>query len=592
MVDRKLAGACGEVTEVLIGQRVFERPPTYNPGEDSIVRTEARSLRQRLGRYFETEGASEPVILEIPRGGYTPVFRPRHEAAPAGPVVERQPEQAAPGMSRRLWLGIGASAVGLSGLGFWIWKKPSPASGSAPLGSPRPADLHLEAADARLSLAFQRAKERALASVFTGDPVGEWYASNRDNRAFCMRDTAHECAGAALLGLFPHSLNMLRRFAASISRSRRWCGYWIITKDGFPSPFEYSSDGNFAYALPANFDLLRACYRQLLWTGDRQYLDPVFTTFYECTVTRYVNEWDSRQDGMMEARADQPRVTASYHNQAPRFLTGADLVAAQYAGYLDYAGIQEIKGGRGSLSHQIAEEYRAKAGALRRRFNTEWWDDKANRFRSGMLPDRSWSLDFVGPCQVYPLKFGIPEEGVKTEAALDFMEQNRPAFDSTYSYYPEVLYRYDRSEQAHRLLLAITDPAFSGYRMAETAFAAIASIGLGLMGLDPDASQSSVRTMPRLPRDLEWVRMTNIPVAANLIAVEHRGLAETHFTNQAGEPLTWKAAFPAPATGNPRIVIDGSEANLTLEPRAGRPPVAVSAVSVKAGQRRVARMIV
>jgi hypothetical protein len=47
VVDRKLARAPQEVTESLIGQRVFGRPSTYNTGEDSIVRTEARLLRQR-----------------------------------------------------------------------------------------------------------------------------------------------------------------------------------------------------------------------------------------------------------------------------------------------------------------------------------------------------------------------------------------------------------------------------------------------------------------------------------------------------------------------------------------------------------------
>lgn len=59
VVERKLAGTPEEVTETLIGHRVFGRPATYSPGEDSIVRTEARTLRQRLERYFAGEGAGE-----------------------------------------------------------------------------------------------------------------------------------------------------------------------------------------------------------------------------------------------------------------------------------------------------------------------------------------------------------------------------------------------------------------------------------------------------------------------------------------------------------------------------------------------------
>ena len=596
VVERKLAGAPEEVTEVLIGHRVFGRPVSYSPGEDSIVRTEARTLRQRLERYFAAEGADEPVILEIPRGGYLPVFRQRSEAAAPTPVAEPRAIAGAPtrhGLSRRQWLGLGASAATLSGIGLRAWRRTPAAAGGAAGAAPS-ADIHLESSDPRLTLAFQRARDRALACVFTGDPVGEWYASNRDNRAFCMRDTAHESIGAALLGLYPHSRNMLRRFAASIARSRHWCGYWIITKDGFPSPFEYSTDESFNYVLPANFDILRACWQQLLWTGDRQYLDPVFTTFYDCTVSRYVAEWDEDHDGIMESRPDRPRVAGSFNQQPPRFRTGADLVAAQYAGYLAYASIQEIKGGPGSLSQKIAQEYRAKAEALRARFNAEWWDAGQDRYRTGILPDGSWSLDYVAPCNVYPLKFGIPEDGPKAEATLDLMERSRPPFDSTYSYYPEVLYRYERNESAYRHLLEMTDPAFSGYHMAETAYVAIGSIGAGLMGIHPDAPRGTVQTKPRLPKGLEWVRLNHVPAGANRITVEHRGPAETHFTNQAGDSVTWKIVFPVPAPNSGAgIFIDSAAASkLTFENLPNRPPALSASVLVKPGQKRVAKLMV
>ena len=595
VVERKLAGAPDDVTEVLIGHRVFGRPASYNPGEDSIVRTEARTLRQRLDRYFAGAGAGEPVLLEIPRGGYLPLFRAREEA-PAAVEVAPPAAPARLVLSRRQWIaGLGASAAGLAGVGIRVWSKArAGARGNAVSGASPSSSIRLDSSDARLNMAFQRARERALACVFTGDPVGDWYASNRDNRAFCARDTAHEHLGASLLGLYRHSLNMLRCFAASIAKSRDWCGYWIITKDGYPSPGEYAADDNFSYCLPSNFDLLRACQRQLLWTGDRQYLDSVFTGFYDRTVTQYVSAWDRDHDGLMEARADRPRICASYYQQTPRFRTGADMVAAQYGGYLAYAAIQETKGGPGSLSQRIAQEYRAKAEDLRQRFNAQWWDPAQNHFRTGLLPDGSWSDDYAAPCNVYPLKFGIAEDGLKTEASLDFMESRRPPFDSTYSYYPEVLYRYGRNDSAYRYLLEIADPAFSGYKMSETAFAAIGSMGAGLMGIEPDAPQSTVETLPRLAKGLEWVRLSNVPVGGNQIAVEHRGNGETHFTNQTGEPLTWRAAFAAPSSGaGAGILIDGAAASrLTFGRHANRQPVICASVPVRAGQKRVARLMV
>src|ERR1700741_2045879 len=67
VVERKLEGTTQDLTESVIGHHVFGRPASYSPGEDSIVRTEARILRQRLERYFADEGRDEPIVLEIPK---------------------------------------------------------------------------------------------------------------------------------------------------------------------------------------------------------------------------------------------------------------------------------------------------------------------------------------------------------------------------------------------------------------------------------------------------------------------------------------------------------------------------------------------
>jgi hypothetical protein len=64
-----------EATEQQIGIHVFNRLAGYNSSEDSIVRTHARLLRQKLAAYFAAEGAAEDVIMEIPKGQYVPVFR-------------------------------------------------------------------------------------------------------------------------------------------------------------------------------------------------------------------------------------------------------------------------------------------------------------------------------------------------------------------------------------------------------------------------------------------------------------------------------------------------------------------------------------
>ena len=78
--DLHLQGRSDEIREHLIGVQVFARPQGYNPGDDNIVRNYAVQLRKRLGLYFEREGWREPYWIEIPRGGYVPVFHPRKTA--------------------------------------------------------------------------------------------------------------------------------------------------------------------------------------------------------------------------------------------------------------------------------------------------------------------------------------------------------------------------------------------------------------------------------------------------------------------------------------------------------------------------------
>ena len=68
-----------EATEQQIGIQVFQRSPGFNSSEDSIVRSQARLLRLKLAAYFKAEGASEPLIIEIPKGHYLPVFLPTQQ---------------------------------------------------------------------------------------------------------------------------------------------------------------------------------------------------------------------------------------------------------------------------------------------------------------------------------------------------------------------------------------------------------------------------------------------------------------------------------------------------------------------------------
>jgi hypothetical protein len=77
VTDCAVRNAPEEATEQQIGIHVFGRHAGYKSSEDSIVRTHARLLRQRLQEYFSTEGAEEALAVRIPKGHYLPVFEPK-----------------------------------------------------------------------------------------------------------------------------------------------------------------------------------------------------------------------------------------------------------------------------------------------------------------------------------------------------------------------------------------------------------------------------------------------------------------------------------------------------------------------------------
>jgi hypothetical protein len=94
---QSLKEGCPEIHEQEIGTRVFGRSSTYDRSQDNIVRVNATELRKRIEIYFATEGRDETLVLEIPRGGYKPIFRRRvpgtelEAVSPSASLLPRAP---------------------------------------------------------------------------------------------------------------------------------------------------------------------------------------------------------------------------------------------------------------------------------------------------------------------------------------------------------------------------------------------------------------------------------------------------------------------------------------------------------------------
>lgn len=112
VLERHLAGHDEELKESLIGIEVFGRAPGYDPKKDPIVRTEASRLRARLSQYYLGEGKAGPLAIELPRGGYVPVFRQLAEdhSEPTGRRVWN---------TRTISIGVSAMLVVAAAFGWW-----------------------------------------------------------------------------------------------------------------------------------------------------------------------------------------------------------------------------------------------------------------------------------------------------------------------------------------------------------------------------------------------------------------------------------------------------------------------------------------
>jgi adenylate cyclase len=95
VVERRLEGCNQDLKETVIAVEVFGRSPGFDPKRDPIVRTEASRLRARLNEYYLNGGRTDSLIIDLPKGGYTPVFHqhdPPAEFVPKQGNAARQPQ--------------------------------------------------------------------------------------------------------------------------------------------------------------------------------------------------------------------------------------------------------------------------------------------------------------------------------------------------------------------------------------------------------------------------------------------------------------------------------------------------------------------
>ena len=134
--ERSLHDPAYVLREQEIGVEVFGRAADYDTSHDTLVRVQISQLRKKLQEHFSEEGRDEPLIIEIPKGNYVPVFRPRIELLETAPAPT--PYIAPPTRAPRRGSFVAGIAAGMLAMGLaWLIA----ASVRQPGGNPAVNDL-------------------------------------------------------------------------------------------------------------------------------------------------------------------------------------------------------------------------------------------------------------------------------------------------------------------------------------------------------------------------------------------------------------------------------------------------------------------
>jgi TolB-like protein/Tfp pilus assembly protein PilF len=132
IVNETLAGHGERLKGYNVGREVFDRPPSFDPLIDPVVRVEAARLRDKLREYYEAEGHDDPVRIELPKGSYVPLIevRQRCDGKPvADPEAGEHPPleaQTEPKPLNRTVAGAALATLLVFLFGIYAWREPTP----------------------------------------------------------------------------------------------------------------------------------------------------------------------------------------------------------------------------------------------------------------------------------------------------------------------------------------------------------------------------------------------------------------------------------------------------------------------------------
>jgi Tol biopolymer transport system component len=178
LVEETINGRAEHLKDYTLGAEVLGRGDGFDPRTDPIARVEASRLRSRLDLYYATEGASDSLLITLPKGGYVPRFGFRSPPTPAATLSH----------ARRRPARIVAAFVALTGLivsVFW-WR----GSTAIPPAEVR-LDMTTPATTDPVSLAVSPDGDKVVFVASAGGPPRLWLRALQTTTARALAGTEH-----------------------------------------------------------------------------------------------------------------------------------------------------------------------------------------------------------------------------------------------------------------------------------------------------------------------------------------------------------------------------------------------------------------
>lgn len=394
------------------------------------------------------------------------------------------------------------------------------------------------------------------------DYIPSYWAGYYNRTAFYGRDFVHQATGAELVGLSEENFSMFEAFAKSANESRKWYALWALNFDGSAYYMDYKSDTNFVREVPAQFELVEKAYKQFLWSGDERYISDEMFEFYTHVMVDYVALHDTNNNGVAEGTGGGIFSGSCTYNErgGQPIIEAGDAIGSQYQATLAYAGFCAARG-----DEEAAAEWYQKAADLKTYFNEEWGvmpGDEDGNYARALSTDGTTKYNDWGKENSWfmPLKM-ITEPGEKNDNFIDWIvsklgngigSSGAPTNIEAYTYIPDMLFLYNRSDEAWRwmsYILSIKDKTHENASQGtngdypEISYTLVSQTVEGMMGVTPHAQNKTLTTVPRLPSDVGTMTLKNQEIGNNEIALTHNGNTESILTNVSGDDLTWTAQF-------------------------------------------------